>query len=79
MRYKLLIIILLGCFIGITKPTRAQTKSDSLIIGTDTSKNNPSIMLSTDSQPTKKEKWESALIIAAISLIMVILFNARSK
>ena len=79
MRYKLLIIILLGCIIGITKPTRAQTKSDSLIIGTDTSKNNSSIMLSTDSQPTKKEKWESALIIAGISLIMVILFNARSK
>jgi hypothetical protein len=79
MRCKLLIIILLGCFIGFTKPTRAQTKSDSLIIGTDTSKNNPSIMLSTDSQPTKKEKWESALIIAGISLIMVILFNARSK
>lgn len=79
MRYKLLIIILLGFIIGITKPTRAQTKSDSLIIGTDTSKNNPSIMLSTDSQPTKKEKWESALIIAGISLIMVILFNARSK
>ena len=79
MRYKLLIIILLGCIIGITKPTRAQTKSDSLIIGTDTSKNNPSIMLSTDSQPTKKEKWESAFIIAGISLIMVILFNARSK
>ena len=79
MRYKTLIIILLSCFFGIVKPTRAQTKSDSVIIGTDTSKNNPSIMLSTDSQPTKKEKWESALIIAGISLIMVILFNARSK
>ena len=79
MRYKTLIIILLSCFFGITKPTRAQTKSDSVITGTDTSKNNPSIMLSTDSQPTKKEKWESVLIIAGISLIMVILFNARSK
>lgn len=79
MRYKTLIIILLSCIFGITKPTRAQIKSDSVIIGTDTSKNNPSIMLSTDSQPTKKEQWESALIIAGISLIMVILFNARSK
>ena len=79
MRYKLLIIILLGCLFGLPKPTRAQTKTDSLIIGTDTSKNSPSIMLSTETQPTKKEKWESALIIAGISLIMVILFNARSK
>lgn len=79
MRYKQLIIIILVFILAAFKPIRAQSKSDSVIIGTDTSQNMANIMLSKEESPSKKEKWEAALIIAGISIIMVILFNARSK
>jgi len=79
MRYKQLTIIVLVFILAAFKPIRAQSKLDSAIIGTDTSQNLANIMLSKEAQPTKKEKWEAALIIAGISIIMVILFNARSK
>jgi predicted benzoate:H+ symporter BenE len=79
MRYKQLTIIVLAFIMVAFKPIRAQSKLDSAIIGTDTSQNLANIMLSKEAQPTKKEKWEAALIIAGISIIMVILFNARSK
>jgi len=79
MRHKQLIIIVLVFILAAFKPIRAQSKLDSAIIGTDTSQNLANIMLSKEVSPTRKEKWESALIIAGISIIMVILFNARSK
>ena len=79
MRHKQLIIIVLVFILAAFKPIRAQSKLDSAIIGTDTSQNLANIMLSKEESPTRKEKWEAALIIAGISIIMVILFNARSK
>ena len=79
MRYKQLIIIVLVFILAAFKPIKAQSKLDSAIIGTDSSQNLANIMLSKEAQPTKKEKWEAALIIAGISIIMVILFNTRSK
>jgi len=79
MRYKLLIIRLLTFILSTFNPLRAQIKTDSVIISTDTAQKNQSIMLSTEPTYSRKEKWESAFIIAGISLIMIILFNARSK
>jgi hypothetical protein len=79
MRIKLLIICYLSGILLIAKPTTAQPKSDSLVIGSDSLSKSNLIMLNKNEATERKEKWQAAFLIAGISLLVVILFSVRSR